>query len=166
MNKASPNFVVTNCRGARGQSMVEFALGLIVAMIVLFLGIQLAVIGRDAMALGQFSYQAARWAAAPTNGKQDCSGLVSYVNSDNVAPQPIQVLMNSGGGITCSGTSGGGAVTVSMTCSNGDCTQRAAGDNVQISMTANIKHDLFLGTSFLGISFPTTVSSETSALTQ
>jgi hypothetical protein len=147
--------------------MVEFALGLVVAMIVLFLGIQLAVIGRDAMALGQFSYQAARWAAAPTNGQQDCSGLVSYINSDDVAPEAIQLLMNSGGGITCSGSSGAsGAVTVSMTCSNGDCTQRAAGDNIQISMTANIEHDLFLGTSFLGISFPTTVSAQTSALTQ
>lgn len=166
MNQRPVNPVLMNARAARGQSMVEFAVGLVVAMIVLFLGIQLAVIARDSMALSQFSYQAARWAAEPANGKNDCTGLVSYINSKSVAPQPIQVLMNSGGGIACSGGTGTSAVTVSMTCSNGDCTQRPIGGEIQIAMSANIKHDLFLGTSFLGLSFPTTVNAQTSAMMQ
>jgi len=39
--------------------MVEFALVLFVAMIVLFVSIQMAFIGQAALALGQLNYQAA-----------------------------------------------------------------------------------------------------------
>src|SRR6202171_1373918 len=46
-----------------GQAMVEFALVLIVAMIVLFVAIQMAFIGQAALALGQMNYQGARFAA-------------------------------------------------------------------------------------------------------
>ena len=38
---------------ARGQAAVEFALISVVAMIVLFVAVQLALIGEDALALGQ-----------------------------------------------------------------------------------------------------------------
>ena len=49
--------------------MVEFALVLFVAMIVLFVAIQMAFIGQTALALGQLNYQAARYAAVnPTYG--------------------------------------------------------------------------------------------------
>src|ERR1700675_1097754 len=46
-----------------GQAMVEFALVLFVAMIVLFVAIQMAFIGQTALALGQINYQGARFAA-------------------------------------------------------------------------------------------------------
>jgi hypothetical protein len=50
----------------RGQAAVEFALVATVAMIVLFVAVQLALIGEDALALGQMNYQGARWAAVNT----------------------------------------------------------------------------------------------------
>jgi len=51
---------------AKGQAAVEFALISVVAMIVLFVAVQLALIGEDALALGQMNYQGARWAAVNT----------------------------------------------------------------------------------------------------
>src|SRR5260370_22012306 len=50
----------------RGQAAVEFALIATVAMIVLFVAVQLALIGEDALALGQMNYQGARWFAVNT----------------------------------------------------------------------------------------------------
>src|ERR1700722_2958522 len=50
-------------RKRRGQAAVEFALVLTVAMIVLFVAVQMALIGQAALALGQMNYQGARYAA-------------------------------------------------------------------------------------------------------
>ncbi len=177
MKRGSISQLATKRRAwARGQAMAEFAMGAIVAVLILFLSIQLAIIGRDAMALGQFSYQAARWASEAPNTGSDCNALVNYLTSKNkttnasnsFAPAAIQALINSGG-INCGGTS---AVSVTMLCTNagvsgGNCTQRSTGDQVQVEMTANITPDLFFGQSFLGVvSFPTSLSTETTALTQ
>src|SRR5215469_342453 len=49
--------------GLGGQAMVEFALVMFVALIVLFVAIQMAFIGQAALALGQMNYQGARFAA-------------------------------------------------------------------------------------------------------
>ena len=65
---------------SRAQAMVEFALVLIVAMTVLFVSIQMALIGQAALALGQMNYQAARYAAA--NLTLGCTGVASYMASN------------------------------------------------------------------------------------
>ncbi len=72
-------------RGLRGQAAVEFALVLTVAMIVLFVAIQLALIGEAALALGQMNYQGARYAAvnACATGS-DVATYMLYVGSPTV----------------------------------------------------------------------------------
>ena len=66
-------------RRLMGQAMAEFMLVMIPAMIILFVAVQFAVIARDATALGQFTSQAARLAAAPINSALDCNALVTYI---------------------------------------------------------------------------------------
>ncbi|HUY18059.1 MAG TPA: TadE/TadG family type IV pilus assembly protein [Candidatus Binataceae bacterium] len=47
----------------RGQAMVEFAMIAVVAILVLFLGIQFALLGQAALAVSQLAYQGARYAS-------------------------------------------------------------------------------------------------------
>src|SRR6267154_1631376 len=90
---------------ARGQAAVEFALISVVAMIVLFVAVQLALIGEDALALGQMNYQGARWAAVNT-----CA-------SDN---QILQYMLLSGSPtITNSGGSCGTYLSMDITDTQG-----------------------------------------------
>src|SRR5262249_53524911 len=83
-----------------GQAMVEFALVLPVSMIVLCLAIQFALIGRDALALGQMNYQAARWTTSQ-NPSAQCSDIASYMSS--VAAPSIQAIISKYG-ISCDGS--------------------------------------------------------------
>src|SRR4029077_13923045 len=69
----------------RGQAAVEFALVATVAMIVLFVAVQLALIGEDALALGQMNYQGARWAAVnPCATYQEVANYITLVGSPSV----------------------------------------------------------------------------------
>ena len=47
--------------------MTEFVFMAFVAFIILFVAIQMAALGREAMALGQLNYQVTRWATDPGN---------------------------------------------------------------------------------------------------
>lgn len=164
-------------RSAKGQAMMEFLIAGAIAMIVLFVAIQFAVIARDSMALGQLSYQAARWAAAPSNSAADCNsggpsggGLLDYIKNNNVAPEPVMMIINADG-ISCgSGTTPPASpnnVVVTMVCPGfTDCSLRTQGSQVQIMLAMPIANDLFLGQSFFGLSFPSTLSTQTSTLTQ
>jgi Flp pilus assembly protein TadG len=140
-----------------GQAAVEFALVLTVAMIVLFVAIQLAVIGQAALALGQMNYQGARYAAI--NSSSTCAAVAAYmqgVGSPTVTKDGVQC--GSGGG-----------VQVTMTCpssSGGTCTTRAFGDPVQISLSFDATSLLFLSPKFLGIAFPTTLTSTETAMSE
>lgn len=51
----------------RGQAMVEFAMIAVIAILVLFLGIQFALLGEAALAVGQLAYQGARYASINPN---------------------------------------------------------------------------------------------------
>jgi hypothetical protein len=77
--------------------MVEFAVASIVAMIILFIGIQFAALARYAIELNHLCYQIARWATdASNNTKLDSSGnavaspqctdMVTLLSGGNVAP--------------------------------------------------------------------------------
>src|SRR5690348_6582983 len=71
LSKQSQSTPTPRCHG---QSAVEFALVATVAMIVLFVGAQFAMIGRTALALGQMTYQGARYAAVhPDCGDTACT---------------------------------------------------------------------------------------------
>ena len=54
-------------RDRNGQAMVEFALIATIAMLILFLGIQFALLGQAALAVGQLAYQGARYASINPN---------------------------------------------------------------------------------------------------
>lgn len=172
-NDASSN---RDARGLRAQAMVEFALVLIVAMIVLFVSIQMAFIGQAALALGQMNYQAVRYAAVnPTLG---CSAVASYMAS-NGAPTVASkgVSCPSGdsgcpaGGLTVSSGQGVHACMVCTTSSGTNCTQRAFGDTVQLQLAFDATSVIFLSgnktsPNFFGIPFPTVLTSTETAMSE
>lgn len=156
--------------------MAEFMVVMIPAMIILFVAVQFAVIARDATALGQFTSQAARLAAAPINSAWDCSALVTYIKTSvtkkaNIMPQPVAVIVASNG-ISCSsapapaGTPKGVVMTMNCPGTAGGCTARTQGSQVQVVTAMSITNDLFLGGTFLGVSFPNSLSNQASAMTQ
>lgn len=153
--------------GSKGQAMAEFIVIAVPAIIVIFLGVQLAIIARDSMALNQFAYQAARWAAAPNNSAADCNALLNYIQANpSIIPEPVAMIVNANG-ISCSGSTTPDGVVLTMTCPGvTDCTARSQGNQVEVVMSMSIARDLFLGSSFLGIGFPSSVPAASSTLTQ
>lgn len=181
-------------RRSRGQAMVEFVVAAIVAMIVLFIAIQFAALGRDAVALGEVNYQVARWATNGPNNTQKaangnpvnspgCQDVANLIAGSSVSPyQPLNGVAGGYigriaqlGGVTC-GSPPPGGIGVAMTCvpPGGSmpiscATQRPAGTEVQIALTMDTRYALFLtgtGTSFLGIFFPSSLSNTQTAYTQ
>jgi hypothetical protein len=162
-------------RNHRGQAAVEFALVAIVAMIVLFVAIQMAVIGQAALALGQMNYQGARFAAVNTCAvPQDVADYMGVVGSPTITTpnncgQSLSVSLYYGGALVgkvtpskCSGT---------VTPTTGCATPRQFGNAVQVNVTFNASSLIFLSTSksnpnFLGIPFPTQLSSIETAMTE
>ena len=148
-----------------GQAMMEFAGLLPVAMVILFVAIQFAVLGRDSLALGQANYQAARWATSQNSAAQ-CSDITTYISS--VAPANIQAVISKYG-ISCDGSTPNG-VSVALACPSNPsaCTSgstRPQGTEVQITVTMNTQNDLFLTNPFLGVPLPQSLNSTQSALT-
>jgi hypothetical protein len=136
--------LASRCMGrtAKGQAMSEFLMMAFVVLIILFVAIQMAALGREAMALGQLSYQVTRWATNPGNN--------SIAGSNS--PQ-------------CSDITKGGSTTTSC------AVQRPAGTAVQVTLSMDTSSVIFLTTSttnpnFFGIPFPKTLSSTQTMLTQ
>lgn len=175
--------------------MAEFAVAAVVAMLVLFIAIQLAVLGRDAVALGDLNYQLARWATNGNNNnvKQNgsyvnspgCQDLVSLITNGTASPyQPLQGVADGYighiaklGGVACGAPPAGG-IGVSMTCappgssslSPGNCAgTRPHGSQVRITLKMDTKYALFLtggSYSFFGTVFPQQLSNTQTAYTQ
>lgn len=162
-------------RGARAQAMVEFALVLSVAMIVLFVSIQMAFIGQAALALGQMNYQAVRYAAVnPTLG---CTGVATYMASNGaptVASKGVSCPNGDSGcgtGLTVSSGQGVHACMVCTTASGSNCTQRKFGDQVQLQLAFDATSVIFLSSNktspnFFGIPFPTVLTSTETAMSE
>ena len=163
-----------------GQAMVEFALVLSIAMIVLFVAIQMAFIGQAALALGQLNYQAARYAAV--NPTYSCSQIVTYMSSNGsptVVRKGVNQLSGCGTG-TCTlptTNSVGTGVRVCMTCTNAssgateDCSARSFGDSVQVGLAFDATSAIFLSKdatnpNFFGIPFPTMLTSKETAMSE
>jgi len=148
-----------------GQAMMEFAGLLPVAMVILFVAIQFAVLGRDSLALGQANYQAARWATSQNSAAQ-CSDIATYISS--AAPANIQAVISKYG-ISCDGTTPNG-VSISLSCpaNPSACTSgtnRSPGTEVKLTLTMSTRSDIFLTNPFLGVPLPQTLNSTESALT-
>jgi uncharacterized protein (UPF0333 family) len=162
----------------KGQAAVEFALVLTVAMIVLFVAIQFALIGQAALALGQMNYQGARYAAVNTCAT--ASQVADYMCSvgsptitKNSGSNLTVTLNGSAGSIGSSGCTAPSSTDVQPDSSTGKCSDgsspRALGDSVIVSVSfdmAGAGGILFLSSPFMGVSFPTTLSSTETAMSE
>lgn len=142
----------------RGQAMVEFALIATLAMVVLLVGIQFAIIGQAALAVSQASYLGAR--AASVDGTLTSSTLNTTI-SNKMSP-----------------TINGATVALALTnasdanCTAGPGNTRAFGCAINVTVSYNATSKLFLPTnwSILGgnslIKFPTNLQATESAMTE
>lgn len=159
--------------------MVEFALVLFVAMIVLFVSIQMAFIGQAALSLGQLNYQAARYAAV--NPTFDCPAVVLYMQKSGAPTLVGKVTTVSGcgtaNGCTLPSNTPGSGVSICMNCtaaSTGNaeaCNARSFGDSVQVSLAFDATSRIFLSKNttnpnFFGIPFPTQLTSTETAMSE
>jgi len=146
----------------QGQSTVEFALLSTLAMVILLVGVQFALIGQAELALSQGSSVLARYAAVHQNALGTYNGQVSG-NSLPTAVQQLlsSTLLNNGGSdLTVNINSYQG--TTANTQTNGPV---ASVDRVVINMTYNTAGVMALPNPFLGlISFPTGLSGSDSEL--
>lgn len=136
-----------------GQAMVEFAMIASLALIVLLVGIQFALIGQAALAVSQASYYAARYAAVQTS-----------VNSSSALQTAVQ------NNFSPTITSPANALVVNMTTNTTDpnCTAspRNFGCRITVSVTYNSTSKIVLRNPFFGIPFPNSLSSTTQMLTE
>jgi hypothetical protein len=190
--KLAPRGIAKRCKG---QAMVEFLIMGAIAMIVLFVAIQMAALGREYMALGELNYQVTRWATdlgnnslKDSSGKSvdspQCPDVQKLIQGNDVSPYKALSTVATGymgkiaqAGVACGSVPPAGGMAVAMACiaAGGSTTtpcaaQRAAGTGVQITLTMDTRSVIFLSTSanpsFLGVPFPKTLSSTHVMLTQ
>jgi hypothetical protein len=196
MNARILNLAPRRMKRCKGQAMVEFLIMGAIAMIVLFVAIQMAALGREAMALGELNYQVTRWATDSGNNtlkdsggnavnSPQCPDVQKLIQGNDVSPYaPVSTVATgymgkiAHAGVVCGSSppAGGMAVAMACTAAGGSTTtpcaaQRAAGTGVQITLTMDTKSVIFLTTSttspsFLGVPFPKTLSSTHVMLTQ
>lgn len=155
---------------ARGQAMVEFALVAGIAMIILFVAVQFAMIGQVALALGQMNYQGARYASThPGCGDSTFNGG-ACIGSD-IGKQNITAYMLAVGSPVFNANSSD--LTVSCTNPTDTSTPRPFGTTItctaQFTLPSSV---LFLPNPFMslypgfGIRFPTQLNSSETAMQQ
>lgn len=152
----------------RGQAAVEFALVLTVAMIVLFVAIQMALIGQVALALGQVNYQGARYAAVhPDCGKTSCGSAGEQSISDYMKSVASPTITWSNVTVNICDTDGTTPCTTTTdTVPGGTPSSRTFGNPVTVALTYDCTNNLFFGKTFLGISFPTKLNSSETAMSE
>lgn len=130
----------------RGQSMVEFALILTVGLFVLLVSIQFALIGQAALAISQLAYQGARWASVNPNADQSA----------------VAAFMKQAGSPTIT-RDGGTHLTITLTPNT---TPRTFGDPLTVNITYDATPQIVLPNPFLGITFPSTLTSQQTAMSE
>jgi Flp pilus assembly protein TadG len=138
-----------------GQAMVEFALIATLALVVLLVGIQFALIGQAALAVSQASYLGARFASVNTNALQ--ADVIAQINAQ--------------GSPTI--TTPANALTVTMTCldsanaSIACAAPRPFGEQVSVNIRYDATSKIFLpSNTLLGITFPTNLTATENAMTE
>lgn len=160
-------------RAAQGQAMTEFMFMAFVAFIILFVAIQMAALGREAMALGQLNYQVTRWATNPGNNSlkdangnavnsPQCADVANLINGTTITNAYSKIpavatgymgKIGYGTGHTVCGSPPAGGIGVAMNCvaAGGGATpcaaQRPAGTGVQVILTMDTRQAIFLSTS-------------------
>jgi Flp pilus assembly protein TadG len=154
-------------RLSHGQSMVEFALGATVALAVMLIGVQFALIGQSAVDVNQAAEALARYAA---HNPGALGGATPVYNGTVAMPLPAAAESLLPASLTSSttGTVKGKPVTtydltVNIASYKGSTTTTtnspAQTDKVVISLTYNAANRIVLpSTTLLGISFPSNLS--------
>ena len=182
-------------KATKGQAMTEFVFVAFVAMIILFVAIQMAALGRESMALGQLGYQAARWATNPKNNdgnvvtvSPQCTDVAKLINAPaSVSAQyrtfpPPRRSRQDISGKSATGTLSAAVRRLAELALRWlarmprrrfarGCVRQATA--VQVKLTMDTRNMLFLNLdrsgnnpNFLGIPFPKTISSVQTMLTQ
>ncbi|GEM_PF-6600785 len=152
--------------------MVETAIAIAVVLLILFGGLQLALIFNAALAVSEYSYVAARYAAVHGTGS-NCD--TSY-NSTIEANVPTPPTICTSGFDGCSGGSGLSISNIACTTSTGSSDSTInSGDQLTVTISYNLYkgNKLFLPTDFLGYSLPfistfktTPISNSTSVMVE
>lgn len=140
---------------SRGQAMAELAFIAPIAIILVLLGIQFAMIGQAALALSQGASALARYAAI-NPGTMGPNGTVAMTTA-------MQQLLSSS--IL---TNGGRDLTVTIASYSGTSTTTTSTpgytDRLVINLSYNVRSKIALPNPFLGVSFPTTLSASDSQM--
>ncbi len=128
--------------------MVEFAMIATVALIVLLIGIQFALLGQAALAVSQIAFYGARYASVNPAADQTA----------------VKTQMIAQGSPTITGDPT--KLTVTMTCSPACTSPRTFGMQVTINVSYDAHAQLVLPSPFLGITFPTTLTSQETAMSE
>jgi Flp pilus assembly protein TadG len=154
--------------------MVETTIAISVVLLILFGGLQLALIFNAALAVSEYSYVAARYAAVHGNGASCDSSYFATIQANVPTPPTI---CSSG----YDGCSGGSGLTIASICctANGGTScgdsNISTGDQVTVTIHYNLStgNKLFLPTNFLGYSMPfigtfvsTPISNSTSVMVE
>lgn len=137
--------------------MVEFAMVAVIAIFVLLVAIQYAMIGQAALALSQAAFQGARYASVNPNAAQtDVQTYLVGTNTQTGVASPTITKNN------------GAYLNFSMSPTT---TPRTFGQAVQVTLTFNVCASgmLVLGNScgsFLGISFPQSLTATETAMSE
>jgi hypothetical protein len=126
--------------------MVEFAMVMTVALFVLLVAIQFAMIGQAALAVSQLAWHGARYAAVNPNLSQDA----------------IRTYMLSVGSPTIT-HNGGEDLTITL---DPNTTPRTFGQPVTVNVSYEANRQIVLPNPFLGISFPSTLASQQTAMSE
>jgi Flp pilus assembly protein TadG len=149
-------------RISRGQSLVEFALIATLALAVILVGVQFAIIGQAALAVSQGSSVLARYAAVNP-------GSFGTYNSGSNSPIAASSLPSAASSLL-SPTINDSNLTVSINSYTGTTTTttstpQATIDRVVVTLNYNATSKIVLPSStLLGISFPTALSASDSRL--
>jgi Flp pilus assembly protein TadG len=147
-------------RIGRGQTMVEFAMVSVLALVVIMIGVQFALIGQSALALSQGASAIARYAAV-----HESTLGASYSGAPNAA---MQKLLSS-----TLGTNSWGDLTVTITsvkagtASTTTTTPTSKTDRAAVTLNYDATSKLMMPNPFMkvpgffpGINFPTALSAQ------
>jgi len=133
-----------------GQTMVEFAMVSVLALVVMIVGVQFAMIGQAALALSQGASAIARYAAVNEStlgasyGPANPNGAMQALLSPTINDTNLTVTISSIKGGTPSTTT---------------TTPQTSTDRAVVTLSYNVANKIFLPSStLLGITFPTILS--------
>jgi Flp pilus assembly protein TadG len=158
---------LSGSRISRGQSMVEFALGATVALAVMLIGIQFALIGQSALDVSQGAAALARYAAQNPGALGGNTPLYNGAVSMPLPGEAESLLPASLTGSTTKTVGGKPVTTYNLTVNVASYSGSTASttnspaqtDRVVVSLSYNAANRMVLPpTTLLGISFPSTLT--------